>query len=195
MSQQTLQAVGSGDVDASTIASHLIETVEDHTVGYGDRYPETESKGLVVQDNNRRCGIRHRVGEYAVGYDLTKFHLPDESAAEGRERFLDILSEVGLDPIGDYVRVYRDMGRGVASSYPETYLHVWVDGRVLIATTVNPITGNKDGEDRELGSGGYIGVGGEKGIAQRAESMIDDVQTKGDNLEHIEGKQEGELFY
>lgn len=159
---------------------------EARTIGYGERFPECDTPGLVTKDNNDATGIHHENRAAECGYDLTRFGV----GRTGVNRFLSVLNAVGLNPCDDYIRVYRDLGRDTDQDYPDQFLNVWVDEDVMVACTNNPVTG--DGcsvhHKGKKGKAGYIGVGGKQDLVEKAVAQIDAVaQTK--------GKNEGGLFY
>lgn len=172
--------------DASAVIQSLQERQDACTVGYGDRYPEPEVSGLVVEDNNSATGIRHVDRSSEIGYDLTTFG----AGVVGVERFLGVLRAVGLDPRDDYVRVYRDLGRDVNTDYRDRYLHVWVNDDVLVACSNNPVTGEGHSPSHRgrKGEAGTIGVGGDKQLVKDAVAGIDAVANTKD-------KRDGGLFY
>lgn len=172
--------------DASAVIQSLQERREACTVGYGDRYPEPEASGLVVEDNNSATGIHHENRTSEIGYDLTTFG----AGVVGVERFLSVLHAVGLDPRDDYVRVYRDLGRGVDTDYADHFLHAWVNDDILVACSNNPVTGTGCSENHrgQQGSAGYIGVGGDGQLVEMAANRIDECSNS-------KGKREGGLFF
>lgn len=179
-------AVNQEQLDASTVIQSLRERREACTVGYGERYPESDVSGLVVEDNNSATGIRHADQSSEVGYDITTFG----AGVVGVERFLSVLQVAGLDPCGDYVRVYRDLGRGVDADYQDHFLHAWVNDDVLVACSNNPVTGegcSKSHRGRK-GNAGYIGVGGD-------EQLVEDAVTRIDAYSNSKDKREGGLFF
>jgi hypothetical protein len=172
--------------DASAVIQSLQECREACTVGYGERYPEPEASGLIVEDNNSATGIHHENRASEIGYDLTTFG----AGVVGVERFLSVLHAVGLDPRGDYVRVYRDLGRGVDTDYADHFLHAWVNDDILVACSNNPVTGTGCSENHrgQQGSAGYIGVGGDEQLVEMAANRIDECSNS-------KGKREGGLFF
>jgi hypothetical protein len=175
-------------MDSVTAARHINAKTEELTVGYGDRYPANTVEGLVVADNNRACDISHEVAEYEIGYDLTLFFHPNGSPSRGADNFIETLQLADLHPVDDYVRVYRDQGRGTTSEYPDTYLHVWVNTDVLIGTTVNPITGMKDGDMNQLGTAGFMGIGGKEEAVRQIDAHVEAVG-------QIKDKEPNQMFY
>lgn len=172
--------------DATTVIQSLQKRRDACTVGYGDRYPESDVSGLVVEDNNSATGIRHENRASKIGYDLTTFG----AGVVGVERFLSVLHAVGLDPRDDYVRVYRDLGRGVDTDYQDHFLHAWVNDDILVACSNNPVTGegcSKSHRGRK-GNAGCIGVGGDEQLVEVATSRIDACSNSKD-------KREGGLFF
>lgn len=172
--------------DASAVIQSLQKHREACTVGYGDRYPESEASGLVVEDNNSATGIHHENRTAEIGYDLTTFG----AGVVGIERFLSVLHTVGLNPCDDYVRVYRDLGRGVDTDYADHFLHAWVNSDILVACSNNPVTGTGCSENHrgQQGSAGYIGVGGN-------EQLVEDAAARIDACSNSKGKREGGLFF
>jgi len=165
-----------------------VSSSEEYTVGYGDRFPEYTGPGLIVKDTNQALGITHKNQEYKHGFDTTTFG----GGQVGAKAFLKVLEEAGLDPVDDYVRVFRDMGRDINSDYPARWIYVWVNAEIMIATTNNPISGDKcsrNHSDNGQGHAGTIGVAGHRDIAKAVATMISDTvpKTKGENP--------GELFY
>lgn len=159
---------------------------EARTVGYGQRYPESDMPGLVTKDNNDATGVHHENRAVECGYDLTRFGV----GRAGVGRFLGVLDAAGLDPCVDYVRVYRDLGRNTGQSYPDHYLHVWVNADVMVACTNNPVTGEGCSVHHrgKKGDAGYIGVGGDQSLVKKAVARIDAVA-------EVKGKNEEGLFY
>lgn len=181
--------------DTDEIAWELSNKLHEKTVGYGDRFPTVtdspvvDSEALVVRDTNNACGVCHRQQGKEIGYDITLFRTPNETPTDGASNFIDVLQNIArLGPIEDYVRVYRDLGRGGNREYPDSFLHVWVDERILIATTINPIVGRQNGKAVKAGSAGYMGVGGQPNIVTRVDNAIVSVANPKD-------RETGQLFY
>lgn len=176
----------SGKRTASSVTTAVKQRREEATIGYGETYPKADVPGLVVEDTNSATGIRHSSQNTAVGYDITKFG-PDSI---GVSRFESVLSAVSLDPVEDYVRVFRDLGRGKDANYRERFLHVWVNGGVLVACSNNPITGEGHSPNHHVqqGHAGYMGVAGIEQLVQRAVAHIDTHAT-------TKEKRHGGLFF
>lgn len=158
--------------DASeTVAAFQAAEPEQHTVGYGDRYPECENPALDVRENNDATGVYHESRATEYGYDLTKFG----AGRTGAERFVQLLQDIGFDVLDDYYRIYRDLGRGFDTTYPDFFLHVWASDSVMFACTSNPITGEGFSENHvgELGKAGSIGIGGNPEAVEDAVEYTD----------------------
>jgi len=163
------------------------DTVYKQTVGYGDQYPRNDANHIVIKQTNSVTGVHHRYRELEKGYDLTKFG----EGQSGAKRFLQVLKSVDLNPPGDFFRVYRDLGRGCETTYPPSWLYLWANEEVMIATTSNPINGdstNKNTVGRE-GYAGYVGIGGKTAAVKQAESAVEALATT------IKDKNETGLFY
>lgn len=162
-------------------------SVYETTVGYGDKYPFYDGEDLIVEMNNNATGIHHRNRNLEKGYDQTHFG----KGKVGAKQFVKTLRTVGLDPVNDFIRVYRDLGKGCESTYPDYWLYVWVNNEIMIATTNNPINGDPASENilSEQGDAGYIGVGGEPEIVNRATNTIDAL------AQTIKDKQDDGLFF
>ncbi|KZX46331.1 hypothetical protein [Haloarcula sp. K1] len=177
---------GQNQLDASTVIQSLREQREACTVGYGERFPESDAPELVVEDNNSATGIRHANQSSEVAYDITTFG----AGVLGVKRFLSVLQAAGLDPCCDYIRLYRDLGRGVDTDYQDHFLHAWINDDILVACSNNPVTGEGCSENHcgQKGKAGYIGVGGDGQLVEKTTSKIDAYSNSKD-------KQEGRLFF
>lgn len=156
------------------------------TVGYGDKYPKHTGDNLVVEQNNRACGIHHATRDLEYGFDYTHFG----NCQAGVENFTTILKNAGLDPIADFTRVYRDLGRGTNTDYPDHWLYTWANEDILIGTIANPINGDP-GSKKKRGEIGYtsaIGVGGKAAAVENVVKEINSTAMK------IKGQNEGILF-
>lgn len=161
--------------------------IDSRTVGYGERYPRTDDENLVIDMTNNALGFHHQNREAEVGYDLT--HIGKHWV--GVEKFIKILSVGGLDPIEDFVRIYRDLGRNCSTDYGDHYRFAWVNDDGMFASTSNPITGEPGtpGVSKKQGYAGYIGIGG-------STEFVDRVSTRLDETAHfIKDKRTDGLFY
>lgn len=168
------------DVDAADVQQWIAELDEqDCTVGYGDRYQHPDdadiANGLVVHQNNSATGVSH-VGDAEYGFDLTGFG----DGLTGATNFIRVLETVGLHPYYDYVRVFRDLGRGKSSEYGDYYLYVWSNDDVMVACCVNPITGETGDPHMSgprVGYGSYMAVGGNQPEAGEAFDAVREYAT------------------
>jgi|AntDeeMinimDraft_6_1070357.scaffolds.fasta_scaffold07231_4 hypothetical protein len=159
------------------------------TVGYGERFPKYEGEELIIHDTNAACGISHQNTEYQHAFDYTTL---SEHGPSGEIKFIEVLEAAGLDPVDDYVRVFRDMGRGIDNSYPDRFLYVWVNEDIMIATTNNPITGaahSRNHNRNGIGYAGMIGISGEMEKAKKAAYQIMAIAST------VKGEEQGKLFY
>lgn len=159
-----------GVIEAFNRARTTEAGVYDKTVGYGDKYPRHEGKNLVVEMTNSATGVHHPKETYERGFDQTHFG----AGSRGARQFLKLLAEADLDPIDDFVRVYRDLGRGCNTSYPDYWLYTWSAPHVMIATTCNPLNGDPASRtiSADQGYAGYIGISGEKSPVDTAVSGV-----------------------
>lgn len=157
--------------------------VYDQTVGYGEKYPQEPTTHLVIDETNRATGIHHQHRGCEKGYDLTRFG----DGAFGARRFIQLVQSTNLDPIDDFRRVYRDLGDG----YPPYWLYIWVNDKLMIATTANPINGDSSSQNTvgKEGYAGYIGVGGKTTPVLKATTELETL------AESIKDKNENGLFY
>jgi hypothetical protein len=162
-----------GVIEAFNKARATGAGVYDATVGYGEEYPQHDEENLVVKMNNSATGVHFRDQTYERGFDQTHFG----SGTLGAKRFKQLLAEVGLDPMEDFVRVFRDLGRGCNTEYPDYWLYVWCNDHVMVATTCNPFNGDPASKtvSAEQGYAGYIGIGGEKSKVETATAGVESV--------------------
>lgn len=174
---------------ASSSVEKIVESLrtnrEKKTVGYGDQYPRSEDDHLVVKMSNRACGVTHEIEASQLGYKYVRFG----DGTHGVKAFISILEAVGLDPIEDYSRVYRDIGHAVDSEYPPRFLHCWANGDLLAATTNNAITGESHSE-RVVSSQGQTGFVGVEGKSEYVGQVERDIESKG----RYEDKRPGQTF-
>lgn len=167
------------------------ENQEVWTVGYGERFDAPpEDATFEVADNNDATGVSFPGAEAKHGFDLTSFG----EGAEGVENFVRVLDAVGLDPYYDYYRVFRDLGRDGPTDYSDYFLYVWANEDVMVATTTNPLTGERGDPDKThmslaKGSASYIGIAGS------AECVAETVEAIREFSAVIKGENEGGLFY
>ncbi len=178
-------------------ASDVVETFEkaratgtsvyENTVGYGEEYPQYDGEDLVVEMNNSATGIHYPDRTYERGFDQTHFG----SGTHGAKQFITLLTKMGLDPVDDFVRVYRDLGRGCNTDYPDYWLYVWTNSHVMIATTCNPLNGDPASKtvQAERGYAGYIGIGGEKQAVDSATQAVEDL------AQSVKDRQDDGLFF
>lgn len=145
----------------------------EHTVGYGEKYPQHTGENLVVKMSNSATGVHFADRTYERGYDQTHFG----GGSHGAKQFIKLLNDVGLNPEDDFIRVYRDLGRGCSTEYPAYWLYIWRNDELMIATTCNPINGDPASEtvNSEQGYAGYIGIGGQKELVESATRAIEDL--------------------
>lgn len=158
-----------------------------NTVGYGEKYPQYEGDNLVVEMNNRATGIHYPDQAHERGYDQTHFG----NGTIGVGRFISLLVEMGLDPTEDFVRIYRDLGRGCEADYETHWLYTWVNDQLLISTTNNPINGDsaRPSITSEPGWAGYIGIGGKEDAVREAAETLEGI------AEAIKDKRTDGLFF
>lgn len=165
-----------------------ISSSEERTVGYGDRFPKYDGPGLVVKNNNDALGIEHEIRHYKHGFDLTTFG----EGSDGAKLFIEILQQAGLDPVDDYVRVYRDAGRNTKTEYEDRFINVWVNKDIMIATTNNPITGEGFTKNHTTNGQGYAGYIGVQGILEIGEDTANKIIN---SAESIKDHKEGTIFF
>jgi hypothetical protein len=161
--------------------------VYESTVGYGEEYPQYGGENLVVEMNNSATGIHYPDRTYERGFDQTHFG----TGTRGANQFLKLLSKVGLDPVDDFVRVYRDLGRGCNTDYPTYWLYVWCNSNVMVATTCNPLNGDAASRtvSSEQGYAGYIGIGGNKEAVDTAVNAVETLARK------VKDRRDNGLFF
>jgi hypothetical protein len=164
------EATADGVIEAFRKARATGSGLYENTVGYGEKYPRYEGTNLVIEMNNRATGIHYPDRAYERGFDQTHFG----TGSYGAEQFTKLLSRVGLDPVEDFIRVYRDLGRGCNTDYPAYWLYVWCNARVMIATTCNPLNGDPASQTvaSQQGYAGYIGIGGKKEAVDTAFNAV-----------------------
>lgn len=167
------EASADGVIEAFNKARATGSGVYENTVGYGEEYPQYSGENLVVEMTNSATGIHYPDQTYERGFDQTHFG----TGVRGVEQFIKLLNKVGLDPVDDFVRVYRDLGRGCNTEYPAYWLYVWCDDQVMVAATCNPINGDPASRtvSAEQGYAGYIGIGGEKEAVESATQAVEDL--------------------
>lgn len=172
--------------DPAEIATALRNTKR-HTVGYGERYPQPDTEHFVAEDTNVNGGVHHRNQSNNYGYDLTKFG----SGHQGVRNFLKVLEVADLDPVDDYYRVFRDMGRGIATDYRDRFVFVWANEEAMVVCTNNPITGESNGPNvkNERGGAGYMGVAGDPSVV---DDIIEAINQYGTTKSE---KRDGDFFY
>jgi hypothetical protein len=165
------EATADGVIEAFNKARTTGGGVYEDTVGYGEEYPQYDGENLVVEMNNSATGIHYPDRAYERGFDQTHFG----TGSRGAKQFLKLLSGVDLDPVEDFVRVYRDLGRGCSTDYTTYWLYVWCNHRVMIATTCNPLNGDPASRtvSSQQGYAGYIGIGGEKEAVDTAVNAVE----------------------
>lgn len=171
--------------DPAEVATAL-RNIKRHTVGYGERYPQPDTDHFVAEDTNANGGVHHQNQSNEYGYDLTSFG----SGRQGVRNFVAVLDAGNLDPVDDYYRVFRDMGRGVDIDYHDRFVFVWANEGAMVVCSNNPITGESNGPNinNKQGGAGYVGVAGET-------SRVDDIiEAIGQHGTTKSGRRDGGLF-
>lgn len=134
-------------IDASSADEVTIEYRDERLV-WSERNGDYAGPLTVKEVYGDLLHITHEHWNAQAGFDLTKFSTVGD--------FVEVLEDVGLDPVDDFVRV-----RGSTNENKTRLLFVWANYDGMILTACNPITGEmRDGKLKDKGYSSYIGIEG-----------------------------------